>query len=841
MPELNMFTVRPADGGSRLVTRGLEDILPSAPKQSILTPPTEDEWDSDLIGCDETTQNPDDVTTFTTRCEITASNSFSCPLFIDVPSRASVDEGPSCDPMTTLSGLPSNSTASFGLSPILDSYITDVNIPKQSGGHFDVSPHRTFADNPCSQKSTLGTSLPSRGFMDTSSVTHLAAQRVGSKSDDCFHKRWDTFSSQPELSLKGLTEAHNEDVLLENIPASIPSQTSSFQNQTPSDYMVEAVLHWIESISPSTTSESNTWEKVDINELKETMKTLLASSNPIERDCVQDWPEDCPQLSIYSPSCCEQTHLSVIGTNSRTSMPLPCNNTCSCAKSNLIFMNSEANAPHFESTGLITSEPHRQQQVRYRYCSAIHPSKYPKCFPDFKGQNSLEFINDKVSLCDCKLFQGDPNLTCENASIISHNFIHSLDSGSDIFGGPEPSSNPFIYAQQILPSLINERGSVSFQLLSSILAHSRIECNQDCQSSMLLDGLKQALSSIMYQPTNVPSATVETTTNVVYCSSDPIYSRSHSSVLHEDIDQSTTGYTVPVPRHLSCVGFTDNLSPTSLVESPTHNVCLDSHSETHNIYSRPSESDSCFSESCISPSHINTDHSKESQTASSSYPGGSTEMFHRVFFPPRGKEFRSEDFSRQEISHTTEQSCAVQLSTSNIETPMRSNVIEINKPLKFHISCNYFTSQPQKSDYKDSVSSGVPLRIGLPPLTTTSATTTSGRVDVRKCRKVYGIENRDQWCNQCKWKKACRRFPNPCSVSKHTQGLTNNRNISIEKTNRQSLECNTSEMCVICSPSRSSDISLPCMAASSSWPISNSLYDKSSVNSMNPYKNITRQ
>ncbi|RXG70627.1 Zinc finger protein [Armadillidium vulgare] len=28
----------------------------------------------------------------------------------------------------------------------------------------------------------------------------------------------------------------------------------------------------------------------------------------------------------------------------------------------------------------------------------------------------------------------------------------------------------------------------------------------------------------------------------------------------------------------------------------------------------------------------------------------------------------------------------------------------------------------------------------------------------RKCRKVYGMEQKDQWCTQCKWKKACSRF-----------------------------------------------------------------------------------
>ncbi|XP_034238346.1 zinc finger protein 395 [Thrips palmi] len=32
------------------------------------------------------------------------------------------------------------------------------------------------------------------------------------------------------------------------------------------------------------------------------------------------------------------------------------------------------------------------------------------------------------------------------------------------------------------------------------------------------------------------------------------------------------------------------------------------------------------------------------------------------------------------------------------------------------------------------------------------------RGDTKKCRKVYGMEHRDQWCTQCKWKKACTRF-----------------------------------------------------------------------------------
>ncbi|XP_069585074.1 zinc finger protein 704 [Ranitomeya imitator] len=33
------------------------------------------------------------------------------------------------------------------------------------------------------------------------------------------------------------------------------------------------------------------------------------------------------------------------------------------------------------------------------------------------------------------------------------------------------------------------------------------------------------------------------------------------------------------------------------------------------------------------------------------------------------------------------------------------------------------------------------------------------RGEGKKCRKVYGMENRDKWCTACRWKKACQRFP----------------------------------------------------------------------------------
>ncbi|XP_057244248.1 zinc finger protein 395-like [Malurus melanocephalus] len=32
------------------------------------------------------------------------------------------------------------------------------------------------------------------------------------------------------------------------------------------------------------------------------------------------------------------------------------------------------------------------------------------------------------------------------------------------------------------------------------------------------------------------------------------------------------------------------------------------------------------------------------------------------------------------------------------------------------------------------------------------------RGEAKKCRKVYGVEHREQWCTACRWKKACQRF-----------------------------------------------------------------------------------
>lgn len=59
---------------------------------------------------------------------------------------------------------------------------------------------------------------------------------------------------------------------------------------------------------------------------------------------------------------------------------------------------------------------------------------------------------------------------------------------------------------------------------------------------------------------------------------------------------------------------------------------------------------------------------------------------------------------------------------------------------------------------KEQLQRGKPV---LSPLNQSPVTVVARRGrEVKKCRKVYGMENRELWCTQCKWKKACTRFNN---------------------------------------------------------------------------------
>ena len=75
-----------------------------------------------------------------------------------------------------------------------------------------------------------------------------------------------------------------------------------------------------------------------------------------------------------------------------------------------------------------------------------------------------------------------------------------------------------------------------------------------------------------------------------------------------------------------------------------------------------------------------------------------------------------------------------------------------------HWRCTCLLQLPHSFDSEEMMSSTSNNHFMLKSTTTSSSGHRRSRTDVKKCRKVYGIENRAMWCTQCKWKKACNRF-----------------------------------------------------------------------------------
>ncbi|KAL6099743.1 znf704 [Pungitius sinensis] len=67
------------------------------------------------------------------------------------------------------------------------------------------------------------------------------------------------------------------------------------------------------------------------------------------------------------------------------------------------------------------------------------------------------------------------------------------------------------------------------------------------------------------------------------------------------------------------------------------------------------------------------------------------------------------------------------------------------------------TVSPSKSQGFGEQRSQTIAVLSSPPRAS-SALSRKVRGEGKKCRKVYGMENRDMWCTACRWKKACQRF-----------------------------------------------------------------------------------
>ncbi|CAJ1083464.1 zinc finger protein 704 isoform X2 [Xyrichtys novacula] len=95
-------------------------------------------------------------------------------------------------------------------------------------------------------------------------------------------------------------------------------------------------------------------------------------------------------------------------------------------------------------------------------------------------------------------------------------------------------------------------------------------------------------------------------------------------------------------------------------------------------------------------------------------------------------------------------------SASTSFTPTNSSSFSISwqsPPVTFTGS----TVSPSKSQGFGEQRSQTIAVLSSPPRATT-ALSRKVRGEGKKCRKVYGMENRDMWCTACRWKKACQRF-----------------------------------------------------------------------------------
>lgn len=96
-------------------------------------------------------------------------------------------------------------------------------------------------------------------------------------------------------------------------------------------------------------------------------------------------------------------------------------------------------------------------------------------------------------------------------------------------------------------------------------------------------------------------------------------------------------------------------------------------------------------------------------------------------------------------------------SEHSYQAPSPSHVVSAAPPLTTP-PCHW-TAPPTTTCHRQGLSFRVrSVSVGEQWLQHQSAPCRRIRGEAKKCRKVYGIEHRDQWCTACRWKKACQRF-----------------------------------------------------------------------------------
>lgn len=128
-------------------------------------------------------------------------------------------------------------------------------------------------------------------------------------------------------------------------------------------------------------------------------------------------------------------------------------------------------------------------------------------------------------------------------------------------------------------------------------------------------------------------------------------------------------------------------------------------------------------------------------------------------------------YTEVEVTHITHTSSPPTLSHRDMARPPHEdpeyqkslNNFTVNNQIAGPISIpSNETSMPQWSmsaaTSPNSPQKHMKLSVSAPPPKLPGSPTRKVRGETKKCRKVYGMEHRELWCTQCKWKKACSRF-----------------------------------------------------------------------------------
>ncbi|OON13583.1 hypothetical protein X801_10639 [Opisthorchis viverrini] len=747
MPELNMFTVRPEDGGlTRLVTRGLEDILPVRSEQSIMSPPADDEWETTTV-CEHsltrTSEYCESISAYPRSAESLAP--FHSPLFIDAcegfsPRRMSTDEGTPMGPSTSFTGIHSTSPASFTLSPTLGhsesgdcgSQPRFDDLPSQTQQMISSSLFTTSESGALRQPSESSRSywrIPSStGVIDDSTVgadKSPAVRRFSQTEQPLIDEDSEQLSSSADQSYS-LQLPHDTPTLttsstivasaIEVLRQCIDTFAASNQRLSPTKATQEAALSALNEAVRLLLIITDYGSQVRYPTYTQSMSSSPASPPPPSLDTM-----NVSSLSTSSP--CDAYHIS---------NPSPMCKRCGVnpASRPFFFSGPFADAQGEPGCDILSDLPHGE--LRFYPATTSSTQLTPEHEPSNNQRRSSAPLASATGFTTHTM----PTGRGHSETTLSRYFKDWITERY-----PTDITHPTQSLDTRADSPLDPQVPIALRALK------RVCLSADDPMCLDLTDLLRKLTSVLLALAEEPvhsDATMPVTTSV----GEPVVRR-YTSVG----TQSGLGDGRETPQLLSKIG----------VARATEKYADDEHegaARTQISSARSSGAPSnplTHSASEINKSGFNppVDHISKTLPTMVHTAGSVTQSEIQRSTVPTLSVFGGQSYSSDALpSHSFVSRVDPSTASRSMQPTLSHTRIHPNH-----------RKQRTMSETAHSTS-------GLSFVST--AGTVLGRSDVKKCRKVYGIEHRDQWCNQCRWKKACRRFPDasPIAVTSSPSSFT---------------------------------------------------------------------